>query len=189
MKEWKYPSNTIDADTGEPSSTVSWSIAERADKDRYFLEPGFVIGVTIARPKLMLKGTAPRLGICMLDSAMAWLPAIMAAAPQTSMKEYLAGTGPLSAIYPSGSSDYVVDVRDLFVYGDIAHRKPGTGTEYFLPWADIAASGLPSGPTHHQSQYWKQSDMPALFVDNTKPYVLQDGVVSMTVLGTQVDHT
>lgn len=189
VKEWKYPSNTIDPDTGEPSSAVSWSIAERADKDRYFVEPGFIIGLTIARPKLAIKMTQQRLGISMMDTAMAWLPAIMAAAPQTSLREYAQGTGPLSTIYPNTTSDYVLDVRDLFVYGDIAHRKMATGLEYFTPVAEISASGAPSGPSHYQSQYWKQADMPALFVDNTKPYILQDGVVSMTVLGTQVDHT
>ena len=177
VKEWKYPSNTIDSATGEPSSAVSWSIAERADKDRYFTEPGFIIGLTIARPKLMIKSTTqPALGISMMDTAMAWLPAIMAAAPQTSLREYAYNTGPLKPLYPSATQDYVVDVRDLFVYGDVAHRKPGTDLTHFVPQADIHNAG--TGPTHHQSQYWKQADMSGLFVDITKPYVIQDGVVS-----------
>ena len=43
-RDWVYPSNTVDAGTGIPSSAASWSIAERADKARFFKEPGFLFG-------------------------------------------------------------------------------------------------------------------------------------------------
>ena len=36
VREWTYPTNHIDPATGAPSSAASWSIQERADKDRYF---------------------------------------------------------------------------------------------------------------------------------------------------------
>lgn len=52
MKQWTYPSNTVDPTTGVPSSAISWSVQERADKDRFCREPGFIFGVTIARPKV-----------------------------------------------------------------------------------------------------------------------------------------
>lgn len=54
-RQWQYPSNTVEPTTGLASSAVSWSISDRADKDRRFMEPGFVIGVSIARPKVYLR--------------------------------------------------------------------------------------------------------------------------------------
>jgi hypothetical protein len=53
IKEWSYPTNTVDPITGTPTSALSWSISGRADKDRYFREPGYVIGLTVARPKTL----------------------------------------------------------------------------------------------------------------------------------------
>ena len=47
-KNWTYPTNTLDGD-GTINSQASWSIQERADKDRFFKEPGFIFGVTVAR--------------------------------------------------------------------------------------------------------------------------------------------
>ena len=53
-KSWQYPSSTVDAVTGVPTSAVSWGISERLDKDRYFKQPGFIFGVSVARPKIYL---------------------------------------------------------------------------------------------------------------------------------------
>lgn len=53
MKEWTYPTNTVDPVTGTPTTALSWSISARADKDRYFREPGYLVGLTVARPKTL----------------------------------------------------------------------------------------------------------------------------------------
>ena len=42
VREWTYPTNTVEPTTGVPSSALSWSIQDRADKDRFFKEPGFL---------------------------------------------------------------------------------------------------------------------------------------------------
>ena len=52
VREWNYPANTVGSD-GSMNSQVVWSIAERADKDRFFAEPGFVFGVTTTRAKVL----------------------------------------------------------------------------------------------------------------------------------------
>ena len=54
MRNWTYPTNTIDPTNGAPSSAISWSVQERADKDRFCREPGFIFGVTITRPKIYM---------------------------------------------------------------------------------------------------------------------------------------
>lgn len=42
VRDWTYPTNTIDPSNGAARSAVSWSFTERISKDRFFTEPGFV---------------------------------------------------------------------------------------------------------------------------------------------------
>lgn len=176
VRDWQYPSNTVDPTTGTPSSAVSWAIAERGDKDRFFKEPGFIVGVTVSRPKVYLRGqTTP--AVSMMDNAFSWLPAIMRDEVYTSLKEFTTGTGPLRGI----TDDYVVDVRDLLMYGD-----------QFVNF-DVAATdaGLVALPTAAmQKRFPASADVDALFkAASPANQVRQDGVCTLAILGTQQDHT
>lgn len=185
IRTWQYPSNTIDPTTGAPTSALSWSIAERADKDRYFKEPGFIVGITLARPKLYL-GRQISAGASMMTNAMNWLPALMADAPHTSLKEYANNAGPLTTT----TNGYWVDIRDLLIYGD-----------QFVNFSTAATdAGLVALPTAGlEKRYLTSADINALFVtpgadaaDDTKAlkrYVRQDGIVSCLIQGAQRDHT
>lgn len=176
IKQWSYPSNTIDPTTGEPSSAVSWSIAERADKDRHFREPGFIVGCTIARPKVYMreqKGT----GAGMFTNAMNWLPALMADQPHTSLKEFSNANGP----FTNQANGYWVDLRDLLIYGDQYVNFDRSSTADGL--VGLPAAGM-------QKRYVPSADIDALFNGAApKNLVRQDGVVSLTIAGTQRDHT
>ena len=92
---------------------MSWAQAERADKDRYFKEPGFLFGITCVRPKVYLQNQSMA-GVNMLDTAFGWMPALMRDEPFTSLRKYAATTGP----FPVVNDAYWVDMRDLFVHGD-----------------------------------------------------------------------
>lgn len=180
VREWQYPSNTIDPSSGVPRSAVSWSVAERADKDRFFTEPGFIFGVTLARPKVYLraqKGSAAGF----LDDALAWLPAVLQDRPEASLKT-IDNTDDLITT----TNGFVVDMRDLFIYGD-----------QFVNWdvsADLTAStvNLPLADLTNK-RYPSEDDAEDLFVDDTDASgltnVKQDGVVHLTIAGRQVDHT
>ena len=50
VRDWAYPSNTINPTDGSAASALSWAVAERADKARFIREPGFLFGVTVTRP-------------------------------------------------------------------------------------------------------------------------------------------
>lgn len=113
-KDFTYPTNTVEPTTGIPSSAAVWSISERADKDRYFSEPGFLFGVVVARPKVLLSAITGSLTSFMND-AYAWLPAIVQDVPFTALREFATGAGPAPQAY---GQDYWVDVRDLFTYGE-----------------------------------------------------------------------
>lgn len=113
-KKFTYPTNTVEPTTGVPSSAAVWSVSERLDKDRYFSEPGFIFGVVVVRPKVLLSaitGTAT----AFMNDAYAWLPAIVQDLPYTALRQFATATGP-SPVATVG--DYWIDLRDLFIHGE-----------------------------------------------------------------------
>lgn len=175
VREWTYPTNTVEPTTGVPASACSWSIQERADKDRFFKEPGFIFGVTCTRPKVYLKNMASAMAN-ELDRALDWLPAHLRADAWSALKQYTASTGPASAV----TSDYWVDIRDLFTYGDNFNDDLAATDRNFV--------SLPS--TTGTKRYPTAADISALFkTATTAEFVRQDGVCSLSILGTQQDYT
>jgi len=178
IREWTYPSNTIDPTSGAPRSALSWSIAERADKDRFFKEPGLILGLSVSRPKVYLsKQLGSAMG--MMDDALSWLhPMLQTDDVMASMKKFNTATGPI----PGNTDSYMVDVADLLMYGDQFVNFAMTATD----------AGLVAVPTPALvKKYPSQADVDALFVDAAggKKYVRQDGVVSLNILSRVVDRT
>lgn len=178
VREWSYPANTVEPTTGVPSSAVSWAFGERMDKDRYFKEPGFIIGITIARPKVYLSKQTGY-AASHLDNAYAWLPAIMRDDPQTSLKKLTSASSILPAATPTGG--YWIDVRDLFLYGDQFINFALTETD----------AGLVALPTNAMTnlRYPDETMVDALFSSSAKELVREDGVAKFSILGTQSDQT
>jgi len=178
VREWTYPTNTVEPTTGVPSSALSWSIQDRADKDRFFKEPGFLFAVTVVRPKVYmeLSGSAASL----MGNAYSWLPAIMRDTPETSVLQIAETTGsPLGASAPDGM---YVDIRDLLIYGDQYLNFAATATD-----ANIV--DLPV-PATLQRRYVDNDDIVSLFAGTTPPSLIRhDGVCRLHVLGTQSDTT
>lgn len=178
-RDWSYPTNTVDAATGTPSSAVSWSISMRADKDRFFREPGFLLGVTVARPKVYLsnqKGSAAWL----LRNAFTWLPALLQGDAAASLTAVADASGPLGDI--TDANGYVVDVKDILLYGD----------QYlnFDLVTDGKGSSLPLPTAGLQKRYVAAlDDVKALFTTATDYKVRQDGVTMLNIAGSQRDTT
>lgn len=130
-KEFTYPTNTVEPTTGVPSSAAVWSVSERADKDRYFREPGFLFGVVVCRPKVLLSTIIGTMTSFMND-AYAWLPAIVQDLPFTALREFAPTAGPAPQLY---GQNYWVDVRDLLMYGEQFrnHDLVGQGNAVALP--------------------------------------------------------
>lgn len=178
-ENWSYPTNTIDPSSGAPRSALSWAIAERADKDRFFKEPGFIIGVTCTRPKVYLKNLDGN-AASMLDSAYQWLPSVLNDDPWTSLKK-LADGSPLAI--SSDTAGYWVDVKDLFIYGD-----------QFINYAKTATNknivNLPDA-TLDNKKYPATTDLDNLFVTKTAGTgkINADGIVNLSILGRLEDTT
>lgn len=189
VRDWTYPSNTVDPATGVPTSAASWSIAERIDKARFFAEPGFVFGVTVSRPKVYL-GRQYSNAVEMLTDPFSWLPAMMSSDPYTSLKRFARGAGPLGHVYDNtfGADEaYWVDVRDLFLYGDQMLQFQQTAALNQDPNEPRNIVALPTGDL--QRRFASETDARSYFKAVDKCYIRQDGVMQLTIAGTQKDHT
>lgn len=178
-ENWTYPTNTIDPTSGTPRSAVSWAVSERADKDRFFREPGFILGVVVTRPKMYLKNVDGN-GVAMLRDAYSWLPAVLSDDPWTSIRKFADGA-PLSI--SSDTAGYWVDVKDLFMHGDefINYAKTATNKNIAaLPSADLSNKKYPA-----------TTDIDNLFVTKTAGTgkINADGIVNLTIASRLVDTT
>lgn len=174
VRTWTYPTNTIDPTNGTPRSAVSWAVAERADKNRFFSEPGFIIGLTCVRPKVYLANQVGSFAGGM-SSALTWLPAVLNDNFELSYMHLAKGAGPLPVLADAGG--YWVDTRDLFVHGEQFTNVAAPANSVALP----TAAG--------KRRYAVAADIDALFVDIAKNKVHMDGVTTLSIKGRQVDHT
>lgn len=209
VRQWTYPTNTVEPTTGRPTSALSWSVAERADKARFFSEPGFIFGVSVARPKVYLNNQVGN-GTWFLDNAFSWLPAVLRGDPAASLKVV---DGSVVSPLTIANANYVVDVRDLFLHGDqfcnftpdipTPAESAGTyvnGAETVAPQAPMAMTDLPTATL--AKRYVQSLDtikslfQPTLTDDDPVTYavnyykVRQDGIVSLDVATAEHrDHT
>lgn len=172
---WQYPANTVEPTTGVPTTAWSASVSDRMDKDRFFKEPGFIIGITAFKPKVYLGNqTGSVTGI--MDNAMRWLPRMMADDPYTSMvllDQAHKDNGPLA-----GQTDgYWFDLKDLFLYG-----------EQYSNFAMTAADGAIGMPTAAgQKRYPTLAMANSIFVSQSGGVLLEDGIVNLSIMGSQKD--
>ncbi len=181
LREWTYPSNTVVPTTGAVSSAASWAIAERADKTRFFREPGFIFGVTVCRPKGYLSGTHG-MACAFMNDAYSWLPAILTNDYRTSMKKFIGDTpGPATGPLQNTDDDYWVDMRDILLYGD-------QYVNFSLGDAGSSFVGLPDGLM--QKRYVTSTMADSFFVSASPDNkVTQDGIVTLTIGTSQVDRS
>ena len=195
FSDFQYPSNTINPSTGVPSSAVSWVFKNGSRKPKFFKEPGFVVGISVTRPKFYFGGLMGSL-VDFMSRAWDWMPNyLMEAAavpmPETALKRFSSDTGPLGNRL-TATDEYWVDMRDLLIHGDQFQNFAMTADN--TNPADSAANhlfALPPGDNHHAYKYLTEAQCKSFFVDaaGTAFYVRQDGYVSLGVKGKQVDYT
>lgn len=166
-REWQYPSNTVEPTTGVPSSAVSWAIAERADKDRFFGEPGFVVGLTLARPKIYLKAQAGSL-VGMMNTAYEWLPTALMDDISAAIQVV-----PVADLSLNNTADIMIDFRDLFEHGEQFLNFDPAGT-YAYNGANMIDGEL-------LGRYPAEADVNAFFVNVANNNVRQDGVADFQI--------
>lgn len=178
-REWQYPTNTIDPATGTPSSAVSFINAFRADKDRMFKEPGFLVGLNVVKPKIYLKDQAGALSSYM-ERLENWLPALSHSSYEKGFLGFGATAGPFANKFNTGTPQgYWVDIRDLLLYGD-----------QFLNFAPAGASNALDVMTALGGRrYVNAAQIDTLFKAPAANWFDQDGMVNLAIAGRQKDHT
>lgn len=177
VRDWSYPTNTIDPVSGTPTSAVSWAIAERADKDRFFREPGFLFGQCCVRPKVFIKNQSGTVSGALKD-ALAWLPAVMGDNPEYSVRKFTASTGPLNSVV----ADYRIDLKDLFLYGEQMINYVNTTASKNI--VNLPATSMGTSAT---KKYASSTDADALFKSAGTNKIKMDGIVSLNILGQQIE--
>lgn len=178
IREWTYPTSAVQpnsavAGAADVSASAVWSIAERADKDRFFREPGFIFGVTCARPKVY-SSVQKRPAVSLLDDAYSWLPAMLAGQTDASWKEITdAATDILGG---NATGNWWVDVKDLFLHGD-----------QFTNQTDLSAlNGMALPSTAMGVKHPVQASVDAMFISaDATGGIRQDGIVRLSILGQQ----
>lgn len=179
VRQWQYPAGAVDS-LGQPANAPQWAVAERADKDRFIREPGFIVGVTITRPKVYFSKQTGSLAHFMND-AFSWLPAHLNAEAYTSLKKFVgggAGVGPLGV---NMTNDYWVDMRDLALYGDQM-------VNFALTETDAGFLALPTAGMN--KRYPTAAMVDGLFKDAAPLNKIRaDGRVDLSILGRIEDTT
>lgn len=174
VRKWVRPISTFDPADGSAATGLRWNCVERADKTRYFKEPGFVIGVACTTPKIYL-GNQKGAIVGLLTQAEHWLPTVLQGFGYTSVSEVLDSVtdGPLI----NQDEDYWFDIGDLFNYG-------GGGFINHALGAAQHALAIPDGNPLNK-RYLDEAEIKSLFVDSTNDqHIYQDGVVHLDVLTT-----
>ena len=174
VKLWQLPANTVEPTTGVPTSAVRWVVQERADKDRFFKEPGFIVGLSCARPKVY-RGNQTGSLVHTLNSVYDWLPASMRGSSQVGRKLIDNANALLTGI----TEDYWVDVRDLFLYGD-------QFVNFALTDTDMGLIAYPTAGLGYRTM--TETEVDKLFSGANKK-VRQDGIASFSILGEITDPT
>nr|DAJ63879.1 MAG TPA: Major capsid protein [Bacteriophage sp.] len=176
VRQWANPVSAIDPSDGSDASAVTWQFSERIDKDRYFKEPGFIIGVSVVRPKVYM---SRQLGYAaaMLNDAYSWLPALLSDDPATSLKLLPDNNGLIGDQADAGG--VWVDVKDLFLYGDQFVNFGVAETD----------AGMVALPTTALQKKYADATMADAFFANAAPLnkVRQEGLMTLNIAGTQVD--
>lgn len=178
VRNWQYPVSAINPSTGAAASAVTWDVTERADKDRFFKEPGFIFGVQVTRPKVYLSGQKGSFTALMKD-AYTWLPAVLLNDPKTSLVN-VPDNDVLGDLTDAGGA--WVDIRDLLLYGE-------QFVNFALTETDANLVALPTAGM--ETRYASDADMQGLFVGSTSTtrLVRTDGIVTLNILGRQIDQS
>lgn len=192
FSDFVYPSNTVNPATGVPASACSWVFNTGQRDPKFFKEPGFIIGISVTRPKVYLSGLAGA-SAGFAQRAWDWMPAYLSAMPETSLKRFEAGTGPLGDRLTDVDA-YFLDMRDELIYGDqfqnmVAFTASGanpttTGANHLLALPDSALNW----------KYPSEAMIKSFFVDTvTNTFIRQDGYCAFHIQGSAaspiVDYT
>lgn len=184
LRDWQYPRMGASVSGVGAAAIAEWKHIERADKTRFFQEPGFIFGVTVVRPKTFFGNQQAPLVNIMADPY-SWLPAVLRDEAYTSLRKIDNLTGPFKDLF---AEDYWVDIKDLFLYGDqFTNITPGSVPGNVpLPDADyirryVNGAVVPIDPG--------DSVFGAMFAEPASYFTQMDAIVTLNIRGRITETT
>jgi len=178
-REFAYPVGTVDPTTGLVASLWQWSLADRADKARFFTEPGFLVGLVVCRPKVYrknLRGAATNY----LDTAERWLPSVFDQDPHTSIFKHLEQTNEANTPIIGATAPYWIDYKDIFLHGDQFHNLATADQTSFVALPSITGTN---------KNYPALTDANGLFTTTGKEFLTCDGAFQLSIASRLVEST
>ena len=182
VSHWQYPVSAIDPNDGSAASAVRWTISERLDKDRRFTEPGFIVGITCAYPKVYFKAQRGA-AVNLLDRLQDWLPGVLSDDPNSSYK-LLPDLHPFisTSFATTGVDDangWWVDVKDLYLYGDQFLNFALTETDSNI--VDLPTTAL-------NKRYVSSTDVDNFFAAaSPSNKIREDGIMTLNIATSLLD--
>jgi len=190
-RSWTKPVNHVDPSSGAPSSAWVWTDEMKMEKDKRFLEPGFIIQCAAIRPKffnaLQLYSMVGELW-----GFTDWYPAYNLSDPTAGVRRIPSDTPVMdpSINGAEGTVQMLYDHRDLLNHGeqfvnDTANNPYPHPMHNGMDWLAAASAEKVRG------EYPLLSDINALFVGATEATqrVQYEGITSLTLAGHVQDTT
>ena len=175
-REYTMPTNTVEPTTGVPATAVGWRTVQRENKKHRFNFPGWIIGLTCQRPKVYLRYQGGSIA-AMMQTRASWLPAILSQHPDASHLQMVKTEGPLANLV-GAETHYWIDLKDLLNHSDqFVNCAPADAP----PFVDLPT-------TAGQRRYPSAGDVMQFFTDTVNGRFLEDGVVSLSIMGRQQDE-
>lgn len=177
VREWTYPSNTINPTDGAPSSAWSWlhNFKGATRKNFYIREPGFIIGCQVTRPKTYYAAQRTN-GASLMTGPERWFPFWEMNKAEASI-EKISNTVVGEEIVDTVADDLAVDLRDLLIYGD--------------QFTDDVTQGFPlvALPDSAADKKYATAAIAEAAFSGTGKLVTTDGAYHLTIAGKQRDTT
>lgn len=179
-RQFTYPTNTVEPTTGVPAVAVGWRAAHNLRKSFRFDQPGWIIVTQTVRPKVYLENQKGSVASMMMTRD-SWLPAILHAESTAGHLLIPEETGPLATVFEDSTDDYMVNIRDLLLYGEqfLNYDPSGAGT--------VSLPALDNGSAIRR--YAGATEAKALFKDTSDGCFRADGMISLTIMGRQRETT
>lgn len=188
-RKWTRPTNAVDPSSGSPSSAWYCGDDIKADKDKRFTEPGFIVHLSAIRPK-MYNNTL--WGVSMANELWGlqdWFPPALLDDPTAGVRELDLATRnrvyPADKTTPASTKSLIYDHRDLLSHGETFINTQQSDLPYRLPVATGMSALDTADNAELQNKYCSTQDVKDLFVGDgvDKWRVQYGGMASLTVLG------
>jgi len=190
-RSWTLPVNTVEPTTGAPSSAWVWSDDVKADKDKRFSEPGFLLALGAVRPKMYQKHLATSM-VGELWGFSDFFPAYTLEDPTAGIKTLSSSSAVFHADHRTdvGDKDLLIDSRDLLSHGEQFVNEFG-GTPFPIPLSTGLTAEDADDNANLRGEYATSTDIDGMFVSatSTDKFCYYEGIAHAVISGHIQDTT